>query len=153
MINQMLYENGNGGSKSITGNDIAVTGSLYTMIYIALFGGNVEADTKATEQEDNFDNSWWGNFKNESPDTWINSKTERVLIGADTTFRTGIEIKKAVKADLKRFQKYGDIEVDITFPRLNWIDIDIAIGEPENQTNISITWDATKKEAIINQKI
>ena len=148
MLNTLLYEDGSGGSLSLKGNDIETTRSLFTMFYIALFGGNVEADSKQDKDTSVFNESWWGNSIQLNGNKFINSKTERTLKGATQTSKDITDIKKAVKADLKRFEYLGKLTVDVTYPKLNWVEIDITIEQESNESTVSITWNATRTEPI-----
>ena len=55
-----IFESGDGGELSIINEDLLFGESLYQQIYLALFGGNVEENTRQyllTEQK----NDYWGN--------------------------------------------------------------------------------------------
>ena len=56
-----LHESGSGGEFTILNDDLLLSETLFNTIYIALFGGNVEADTLGNEivGEERFD--YWGN--------------------------------------------------------------------------------------------
>jgi len=152
-LDKLIFEDGNGGAVNIASNDYTMTRSIYTMIYVALFGGNVAQSSSNETEAGELINDWWGNNKNADPSSWINSETERSLRGVDTTQKTAIRIKKAVLKDIEKYKYLGEQEVLISFPTLNHVKITVIIKEPEKTSNISITWDATKKEAIINELI
>ena len=150
MINESIYEDGNGGQKFIKNNDIATTESLATLSYIAMFGGNKEASTvkENVVTELNFD--WWGNYRTDPSSKWINSETERLLQGIALTSGTRIDIENAAKRDLKKLEQYGDVEVSVTFPNINQVKIEVTIIEPsiKNSNRLIVIWDATKNEVI-----
>lgn len=144
--NALLYEDGSGGSLKLTGNDIEATSSLFTMFYIALFGGNIESDSVPDRDTSTIDESWWGNSVELNAQKYINSKTERTLKGSLQRSQDATAIKKAVKSDLQRFSYLGKISVDVTFQRLNWVEIDITVEQQSNTSQVSITWNATRTE-------
>ena len=71
-----LYESGEGGEFVLLTNDIETTGALWTNVYLALFGGNVESDHSDEEDSVNEPNlDYWGNklFYPENDTNWLNS--------------------------------------------------------------------------------
>ena len=72
----LLYENGNGGELLINNLDVALVDTLFQQVYICLFGGNIEANTKGNEKKGEQREDWWGNslmFNNNS-EKQFNSK-------------------------------------------------------------------------------
>jgi len=151
MIDRVIYESGNGGSRAIQNNTIATTESLYTMVYLKLFGGQVEVNPNPNPKTGQLNKGWWGNDINDDPTNWITSDTERVLRGATTTSTQLNEIRKAVERDLKSIEKYGEIDVFVTSQSKNRISIEITITQSETESDIQITWDATNNEVIENR--
>lgn len=150
MINDTLIEDGNGGALFIKNNDIQQTDSLYTLVYLALFGGNVEENTvkDIVTGELNFD--WWGNDKNEPAENWVNSETEKLLRNIALTSRTRFDIIQAVKNDTKKLEKFGKIEIEVTYPEINRVEIIVTIREPnvKESNRLILIWDNTKREII-----
>ena len=76
-----LFETGSGGDFAIVNEDLLMGESLYQQIYLALFGGNIEASTKQSylESEERFD--YWGNslIWNTTKTKQFNSETERII--------------------------------------------------------------------------
>lgn len=145
MLNKTIYEDGNGGQLYIESNDIATTDSLYVLAYLAMFGGNREADTKPSSDvvELNFD--WWGNDKDKSSFTWINSKTERTLQGLALNSQAVEKVKQAVKSDLSFLSGYGELTIDVSITSVNRLKINITLNQNEN---VSLIWDSTRQEVI-----
>lgn len=98
----IVQETGNGGDLTLLGNDLATTGSIETAVYLAMFGGNVEANTQTpriiTEQA--FD--YWANglFMGQIPVTQFNSNTERALNNTALTSAGRVIIENAIKQDM-----------------------------------------------------
>ena len=99
----LLYETGSGGDLAVLSNDLVMTEALYQQVYLALFGGNVEDDTrqKYTESEERFD--YWGNSLvwNETVTRQFNSKTERALLNNPINSSGRLAIIQAVTEDLR----------------------------------------------------
>jgi hypothetical protein len=153
IINKSIYESGNGGLYNIKNNDIQTSGGLGVIVYLKLFGGNVDASTVRNNEAGQIYFDWWGNNSQNNSDTWINSETERALRGCDTSFQSLNKIINAIKKDLKPLQEYGDIEVDVTYPEVNRVKIDIEIVQKSSTVEVSLVWDSTKNEVITNNTI
>ncbi len=150
MLNNSIYEDGNGGQLYLKSYDIMQTESLATLAYLLMFGGNVEAETKKENETGALRYDWWGNDPNDNSSNWINSRTERTLKGIELSSSSRYKIKEAVKYDLKRLEDYGDIDIEVSFTNVNRIAIDITISEPSQtqNTSLKIVWDATQSEII-----
>jgi len=145
MKNYTIYEDGNGGQLEVQSNDILTTDSLYTLAYLKMFGGNVEADTRPQSDVIELHSDWWGNDKTKPSDMWINSKTERTLKGIELSSRSLETIKQAVKQDLDSLTQFGGIEVTINIVSLNRVKITIDTTQGDN---LSMIWDNTRNEVI-----
>lgn len=154
MVNETIYEDGNGGQLYSLNNDIAKTEGLQMLAYLKMFGGNINASTVKDNNIGELRLDWWGNDTSENSDKWINSETERTLRGIELSGSSIAKIKQSVENDCKSLSKYGKIDVAVTLPGINKVKIVISITEPGNKESNSliIIWDATKNE-IIEQKI
>lgn len=152
----LLFESGSGGQFNIKGNDLETTSGVFQQIYLALFGGNVEASTgQIAEGQQSFD--WWGNtlLLPDQPEAQFNSLTERML---NTTALTSIErvnIESAVNSDLEYLSSLGKITTTVTINDHSRISIFIRIQQPEGQQEQRFTfiWDATRVETIETRTI
>lgn len=147
MLNYSIYEDGNGGDLWIKNNRIQYTMALYVACYLRMFGGNV-AQSTTSQLPDGYKKSWWGNDINNTTE-WVNSDTERLLLGMTITPRNTIILEEAVKKDLKSLEKYGKISVQILLPSLNKVAIRITIEQTKKDT-FDMVWDNTKNEIIEN---
>ena len=147
-----VFESGDGGELSIFNNDLSLTELLYQTIYIALFGGNVEASTLGNEidREERFD--YWANdlfFKN-NPSKQFNSETERVL--SEVTINTSgrLTIKSAVESDLFFIKKIATLAVNIVILDVDKISINISLSAIPNQINrdLQFIWDNARQQLI-----
>lgn len=147
----LLYETLDGGNISIQNNDIALTDSIWNQIYIGLFGGNYQQNTddNVLDDEQRFD--WWANTFISDIDEQLNSETERILNTVALNSAGRLTIEQAVKNDLSFLSKLGDVTVEVSLPKLNTVQIDISIQEPEEITDkkFRIIWDATRQSNII----
>lgn len=146
-----LIDTGSGGDGIFTGNDFVTIDGLQNMIYIGLFGGNLESNTKDfLESEQRFD--WWGNglLLSENESAQFNSDTERLLRDVALTTSTRVQIEETVKSDLQFMTDFATIEVLVIFVNDDRIEINIKIIEPDNieDKDFVFIWDATEKELI-----
>ena len=154
MVNEAIYEDGNGGQIYPLNNDIARTESLYVLAYLEMFGGNVGANTTRENNAGELRQDWWGNDSNANSETWVNSETERVLKGSELSSSSIARIRQAVVNDTKSLKQYGKVEVAVSLPRVNTVQIKVIIREPRKKDSnaLILIWDATKQE-IIEQNI
>lgn len=145
MLNRTIYEDGNGGQLLQRNNDIATTDSLAILAYLAMFGGNKDASTKPLSDEQKLNYDWWGNYKEEKSETWINSETEKILTGIVLNSRSIETITQAVKKDTSKLQQYGEIEIEVNIVSLNRVRIKIITSQGDDFT---IVWDNTKNEIV-----
>ncbi|MBC7486086.1 MAG: hypothetical protein H7282_04990 [Cytophagaceae bacterium] len=145
-----LLETLNGGDIQINGNDLALQNSWGNMIYIALFGGNKEADTKSIPDNE-MDNSWWGNdlLMPNDPAIQFNSKTERILDSVALNSNGRIQIENTVKEDLAFLTIYFIIAVSVTIISTDRIKIEIQVRAldslPSQYATAIIIWDVKTK--------
>lgn len=146
--NYSIFESGSGGQLFVQNNDIQKSGSLGMMVYLKLFGGNIEASTVKENKVGDIRLDWWGNDSSKNKSTWINSETERTLQGITINSGAIIKISESVIKDLDSLKKYGDITVDVTFPLNHRIQLDIKIVKVDSKEDIRLVWDATVNEVI-----
>lgn len=153
----LLYESGDGGEMSIQSNDLALAETLYMQIYLAMFGGNVEENTKTSYlvNEERFD--WWGNtlfFDNEKSKQF-NSNTERTLKNVTLNSSGRLEIIRAMNEDLSYLNDVLDFSVDVQLQDINKIGLIIKFSKKGNQEDkvLQLVYDNAKNEIIIEQII
>jgi len=90
------------GGPDLSNGYLASDGSLYTPIYISLFGGNLEADTGERRQPPGVENrDWWGNLMQDAAgESRYNSAFERAVISTPFTSAAFKEFERAIAADL-----------------------------------------------------
>lgn len=136
-INQIdiaLLESGSGGDFTINGNDVAIDYSIANDIYLRMFGGNVEADTKNPRQTNEQDFSYWGNSFITNQIQQFNSLTERTLKTTPLTSFGIVIIENAIKKDLNTLPGLNSISVKIV--SINRINIVLKIILPNNENKI-----------------
>jgi len=153
----LVYENGNGGELLITGNDISMSERIYYKVYLALFGGNVEAVTKGNELSGQIRLDWWGNslLFSEQPKKQFNSETEAILNNVALNSAGRIKILTAVENDLKYLKNLADLTINVVFLASDRVSIEVSIKQPQNSNNslLKLVWDNAKNELIISQII
>ena len=149
MSDLKLIETFDGGDLVLNGNDLQVIDGFQNMIYLALFGGNIEQSTKEfDEDEERFD--YWANdlLMLDSPDIQYNSETERTLNEVTLNSRGRLLIEQSVKKDLEFMQDFGNIEVNVSIVQNDRVKINVIIKEPNelNSNEFNYIWGATENE-------
>ena len=152
-----LVETGSGGDFSILNNDLMMGESLYQQIYLALFGGNIEASTKQSylETEERFD--YWGNslIWKDVKTKQFNSETERILGNVALNSSGRLSILQAVNNDLDYLKNVVEYTVEVSIESVSRILIAVNFSEKTNQQDklLQMVWDNAKKEVIIEKII
>lgn len=120
-----IFESLNGGDALYVSNDLKTVKSYEGLVYMSLFGGNLEGNTPAVSTSENKD--YWANrlLWNDVPEQQFNSNTERTLNSTALNSSGRITIENAVKSDLKYLSTYGTVKVSVTLPRLNTVRIEV----------------------------
>lgn len=153
----LLYESGDGGEMSIQSNDLALAETLYMQVYLAMFGGNVEENTKTSylNTEERFD--WWGNtlFFDDEKSKQFNSNTERTLKNVSLNSSGRLEIIRAMNEDLSYLGDVLDYNVNVELQDVNKIRLIIQFTQKGNQEDkiLQLVYDNAKNEIIIEQII
>lgn len=152
-----VFESGSGGELAIISNDLGTSEKLYQTIYLALFGGNLEASTIGNEipSEERLD--WWGNslIFGTRQSKQFNSETERVLDNVVLNSSGRLKIQSAVENDLIFIKNIVNFNVNIVILDINKIAINIVLESLANQQDkqLQFIWDNAKNELIINRVI
>ena len=152
-----LFESGSGGDFAILNNDLLMGESLYQQIFLALFGGNIEASTKSSylETEDRFD--YWGNslIWKDVKTKQFNSETERTIRGIVLNSSGRLALIQAVNQDLEYLKSMADILVDVQITSNEKIIIIVTFNEKTNQQDrsLQLVYDNAKGEVIIEEII
>lgn len=139
MFDVSVIETLNGGDLQQVGNDLAVVYNIENMIYLGMFGGNIEASTDNNSTPiESFD--YWGNgllmFNN--PSQQFNSLTERTINSVPLTSSGRILIENAIKKDLEFFKDLGGkVTVSVEIVATDKIKVSIRV-ELNNQKQVTI---------------
>lgn len=154
----LIYESGNGGELAVINNDLALGDQLLQQAYLAMFGGNVEADTLGNEpaNEPRFD--WWGNslLFGQNSAKQFNSQTERALMNNALNSTGRVNIQRAAENDLQYLKASADVKVNVAILSTDKVRIDVSLG-PTRSTGeavlLSLIWDSAKGEVVIQKVI
>lgn len=152
-----LFETGSGGDFAIEQNDLLMGETIYQQIYIALFGGNIEASTKISylESEERFD--YWGNslFWGKEKSKQFNSETERAIQNNALNSSGRLNIIQAMNVDLNYLKNVIDYVADVRILSTNKLALSVSFKGKENQQDKSLqmVYDNAKKEVIIEKII
>lgn len=146
-----LKETLEGGDFIIKNNDLSIIEGWQNMVYIGLFGGNVEQSTQEYNVgEQRFD--WWGNslFYQDKPKPQFNSLTERLLNETPITSSGLQKIHQSISSDLSFMSDFAEISVSVIAISIDKIRIMILIQELNSKLSNEFTyiWDATENELI-----
>lgn len=152
-----IYETGQGGDLFLMGNDVEKTSALWNMIYLGLFGGNVEQSTPTLRPEDEQMFDFWGNalLAGDTPEIQYNSLTERTLNQTAINSAGRIKVEQAMKQDLKFMADFAEVEVSVSLIGVDRVKLSVQVNEPTNQQakEFVFIWDSTKQEAITDVQI
>lgn len=152
-----IFESGSGGEMKVLNGDLLLAETLFQTIYLALFGGNLEADTTGNETETQERLDWWGNelFYPNNPKKWFNSETERALKDNALNSQGRQSIQQSIENDLQFLNDIVDYRVEVFLINFYKVKISIFVTETENQDDrlLELVWDNAKDEIIINQVI
>lgn len=152
-----LFESGNGGELAILSNDLSLSESLYTIIYISLFGGNVEASTLGNEIESEQRFDYWANglLNKSNQSKQLNSRIEKELLNNAINSAGRLKIKSAIEEDLSFLKKIVNLDINVVILSQNRLEISIYLDSIGNQADkgFQFIWDNAKKEVIIDKDI
>lgn len=152
-----LYETGSGGDFSIVNNDLLMGETLYQQIYLALFGGNVQANTKSSylASEDRYD--YWGNqlVWKEAKTKQFNSETERTIQTTTLNSSGRLSIIQAINQDLEYLKAIVNLSIQVEIVSSHKIRIIVSFSGKSNQQDklLQLVYDNAKGEVIIEKEI
>jgi hypothetical protein len=109
-----LVETLNGGDLVKSGNDLLLIDGWGNMIYLSMFGGNIDAVTQPRQPgHQAFD--WWGNetLMSGNISNQFNSLTESALKNTPLTSAGRSIIQQAVEKDVEFMKDFADIVVTV----------------------------------------
>jgi hypothetical protein len=148
-----IYETGSGGDIAIVNNDIDVSDSLFQQAYLAMFGGNVEADTLGNELPGELRYDWWGNSALFAGNigSQFNSQTERALMANALNSTGRVNIQRAAEADLAYLSGIAVVTVTVVLLSVSKLQILVNMSQPANNMNVSlqVVWDVGKGVSVV----
>lgn len=149
----MIYESGSGGDLSIKNEDLQVIHGLTNQVYLALFGGNIEASTTEEQTMVAIREDYWGNNYLEE-EHQFNSELEKTLMSVVLNTNGLSIIKSSVEKDLEYLKKYCSFDVKVSLSNINIVKILVILHETDQrETKIKLVWDGTRNELIENMII
>lgn len=152
-----LFETSSSGDFAIVNGDLLMGESLYQQVYLALFGGNIEANTKDVYllSEERFD--YWGNtliWKNEKS-SQFNSETERTIQNNALNSTGRLRIIQAINNDLEYLKSVLIFDADVQITGRDNLKIIVNFSSKTNQQDrvLQMIYDNAKKEIIIDKII
>lgn len=152
-----LYESGNGGELHLLNGDLVLSETLFQTIYLALFGGNVEASTTGEEITGQERLDFWANellFKTQK-NKQLNSLTEKTLNSVTINTSGRLKIQSAVEQDLFFLKNIINFDIDVLILGTDKIKILISISSISNQSEkvFQFIWNNAKGQLILDKTI
>jgi hypothetical protein len=140
----LLYQTLDDGEMNIVDGITELTPTFDTMVYLSLFGGNVDdpGGSDTTKQ-------WWGNFGEPEASKQYRSETQYLLRSLPMTSANLKRLEKAATRDLTRdFLDTGiasEVSVEVSIERLNWVKISATINALGERSTFTFTenWEAS----------
>lgn len=153
----LIYENGTGGELKVISNDLALSETLFTQVYLAFFGGNLEAVTKGNELKNQQRFDYWANslLYQGKPKKQFNSNLERALCNTVYNSSGRIEIENAAKKDLEFLSGIVETEVSVAVQSESRLRITVVLTGLQNgqESELQFIWNNARKEIIIEENI
>lgn len=152
-----IYESADGGDLLIINEDISLADSLLQIVYLSLFGGNIQSNTLGNEKNGDFRTDWWANgllFKDE-PEKQMNSLTEKTLNSVALNSAGRIQILNSVNEDLKYLKPIVNIQADVSIKSTNRVEINVKLNKYQNKEEVQLQflWDNIQNSIIIQKLI
>lgn len=145
-----VVETGDGGDVVKIDKDLVVIDGFENMVYLAMYGGNVEQSTPDVRDSSDQAFDFWGNNLLMPGDKSLqfNSKTERILMTTPLTSSGRVIIQQAVEDDLAFMKEFAEVTVVVQIVRIDTVLIAVKIAQPDNLQSSAFVfiWDATRKE-------
>lgn len=152
-----IYESSNGGELLLINDDVNLADTLLQVVYIALFGGNVEAETLGNEKPNQIRNDWWANdlLFSDFKERQMNSLTERTLREVPLSSSGRIQIQNSVQEDLRFLQSVVDVKVEVKIINNHRVDIYVKLNRYKNRedVNLQFLWDNIQNSVILKKQI
>ena len=152
-----LFADSNGGNMDVLSNDLNTTESLYQVIYISLFGGNIEGSTLGNEPESDERFDFWGNslLFSEIKDKQFNSETQKTLSETVLNSSGRLKIKQSVENDLVFLKNIVNFEVSVFVESYSRVVIGVNVISLSNDENklYQLVWDNARNEVITNEDL
>tara|TARA_R110002074_G_scaffold274940_4_gene446556 strand:- start:582 stop:1061 length:480 start_codon:yes stop_codon:yes gene_type:complete len=143
-----IIETNDGGDAVLKGRDLEAAFGWANMVYLSMFGGNLEQNTPTERVAGSQEFDWWGNnlFFNEEPTRQFNSLTERRLMNVPLNSRGRVSIEQAIKEDLSFISQLADVDISTAIQGPDRLRIEIVIREFESGTSdeLSFLWDGVE---------
>lgn len=157
MVDFSIYESGNGGDLLIVNDDIALADSLLQLVYLCLFGGNIESSTNGNERPNELRSDWWANslLFGVNRGKQFNSLTERTLKNTPLSSSGRVAIQSAVDQDLSELRIIADIKSEVIIKTNNRVEISIKLNKYKGKEDVSFQflWNGIDESVILTKKI
>jgi hypothetical protein len=149
MIDLQLQDTVQGADIVVNGKNVELSGGWQTMVYLALFGGNVGAVTAERAPEE-IAEDWFANallFDGE-PAKQFNSRTQKALTSGAIGSNAEQVVKQAIEKDLAFVTSFANLEVEVNAKSFAELEVYIALQEKANleSKRFQFIWNNTEQE-------
>lgn len=153
----LLFESGDGGEMAIKSNDLCLVETILQQAYLAMFGGNVEANTTGNEIPTQERSDYWANqlLWPDTPSKQFNSNTERTLQNVALNSAGRLQIITAVENDLDYLKLIVNFTVDVSILSSSRVQISIRFRRKDNLEDkvLVLVYDNAENEVITQRTI
>jgi phage gp46-like protein len=128
-----LFNTAAGGEINFVNGQPEMTAGFETMIFLCLFGGNMEDDGLEGNRK-----TWWGNLNIDNPDHRYISRFQNLARGLPLTSNSLRRLEDAALSDLNVFKTSGiagEVSAVASKPRRNRLSLLVNVNSPEGETS------------------
>ncbi len=121
-----LFQISDDGEIFVEGGQVAMSGGLETSVFLALFGGNEDDQSRENDNK-----SWWGNLLETGENEQYRSETQNLLQSLALTSANIQRVESAARRDLRYLINdaiASEVTVRATIPALNKICLEINVN-------------------------
>lgn len=139
----LLFQTLDDGEINVENGLFQMTGGFETMIYLCLFGGNIDDDGSDAANAQQY----WGNLIEPDSDNHCRSETQSLLESTVPSISNLLSIEDAAERDLAIFKSAGiadTVQAVASLPAINTLQLSVVISAngQQQQFNFTENWKA-----------
>lgn len=128
-----LFNTQDGGEINFVNGHLEMTAGFETMIFLCLFGGNIEDDGLENNKK-----TWWGNLNIDNPDHRYISRFQNLARGLPLTSNSLRRLEDAALSDLNVFKTSGiagEVSAVTSIPVRNRLKLTVDVNSPSGESS------------------